>query len=484
MQKRIIACVLLLCTLACTFASCDSDDSVHKVYNIKKDESYESEALGNVIELRDLSVSSALYEYVYLNYKEQELDYYESFDSYYGGVISNTVAIEDTEAFWTSEIPSDIRSYVAMSDDDVSFADALNTRVDSTFSYLLVFEELAAMYGFKLEDVEGYNDLVTENINEAIEASGIIEGEGDIADADGVLYDWVLDRWDTYLAGKGINASEWARVYCNYSVYTDNLEDFLAEKGVIEALDEDSARAELVEYLVNYKAERIKFRYVLYAHITEEEFDEVKASLEASDEESSEDVSDEEGSDDVSVDESAEDVSGEESSDDASSDESGDTDTDTDDEELDFYTKLVSECDTYEEVNARVDALCEEIYAGLLDGSKDFDEEYKNCPYYSLLEAYYPDGVIITKESFTEATGLNPDEMTVGEIQRYDSENEIQFIKLLELTDDDISTEPTDEEIQEWIESSVDQKFSELLTEIKETVVIDKDLLYNKPWKV
>ncbi len=515
MQMKIISIMLVIASLLCFTASCGGTGE--NAYDIAPLDSEYAGTVDNAYTFDEAGISEGLYSYIYNYYKQDDLEYYQQFVDYMGSLSAteaDNIAVEDTEKFWTAGVSKEIRSYIVSEGDDkdYTYGDILTKRVDTNCKTFLAYEALANQYGYNPEtDFEGYSDKLSAAMIEAIKASEIYDKGMEVADSNGVLYEWVTDRWEVYLASYGITYGEWVRYFFNYTVVmSDNLIPWLIDNGHVLPDERESAIEDLKDYLKDYfeqiKSTYVKFEYIQYGYVSEKEFNEIKG-IESKDEaessdsssadESSEESKDAAASEDnsaegrtgdasaeLSGEESSSDAVEEESSEEASSDDtSSDSDADGDEKEVD---PLVMQASTYEEYKKLLQDKCKAIYDGVKDGSLDFKEQIKACPTGADILEKNPNGAYASHEYYKSFFGKEASEVKIGEIEMFLLDGAIYILHYLDFDEKDMSTEPTDEDIETWLEYTAEENCMEKVSELEAMVKVNSALVegYSKPWEI
>lgn len=491
MQKRIISIILVLASVVCFSASCGG--AVESAYDIAPLESEYAGTVDTAYTFDKAGVSEGLYSYIYDYYKKDDLDYYKSFVDYMGALSateSDNVAVEDTEKFWTAGISEEIRGYILKKGDEgeYTYADILIKRVDTNCKTFLAYEALADQYGYDPKvHFKDYSDKLSAAMIEAIKDAELYDDGAQVADDNGVLYQWVTDRWETYLAGYGITSDDWVRYFFDYSkVMRESLIPWLIENGHVLPDERESAIEDLKEYLEDYfeqiKKTYVKFEYIKYVYASEDEF---KKAKDAEDEGGSESIgsASAESSEDAASSETSNEgreatESSEESADDTSSAGSADEEKEVD--------PLITQASTYEEYKKLLEEKCKAIFEGVKDGSLDFMEQIKACPEGAVILEENPNGAYATHEYFKSFFGKEAADVKIGDTELFVLEREIYILHYLAFDDKDMSTEPTEEDIEIWIENTAKENCMEILSELEGLVEKNSGITdgYSKPWAV
>lgn len=434
-KKTIFVAIALVVTLA-TLVSCTSslDKPTVKIDDVSIDSiDIEVSDTSRVFTAGDSYISEALFKYLYLYFKDGLLDQYAYYESMGYNVTNDAnVKVGDTESFWNCKMSENEDGTIVTMKDYV-YDTTLKIAKD-----VLALEKAATDYKFVYPD--DYQEKLEAAIYSDVEAHGsaYLDANIEYADENGVVFDWVKTRREMYLASQGITAEEWERVFFMYqTVFAGNIQDHMEFVGAIVPAPEEDIRNEAIEYLKaqleayltdNYKVDLIYFEY----------------NDEAS--ENSADVSEKEASESVS--------------DDVSDDTSG---------------------EAVKETNEQILKRSEGVLAALKDGSLTVSEAIKQA-------SDGDESEIIGKETLVQYLGDEVKDCKAGDIKLVDTDYGVYIVNFKEVTETDFgrTTEPTDEEMEDFRDLSLSDKLNNLLEKYTEVVEVNENIVakYKCPWNI
>lgn len=496
MKIRIIGLIMTVSFVLSAFSACGSAE--REVYNID----ISNEVSGEVdiaFSFESKEISEGLYRYIYKYYKDLYLELCKSI-VLQNGYLSNTdnITVEDTEAFWNSVVPEDVHNSFAMlksqyygfyrfeiTDEDLgsyTYADVVFDHANSECREYLIYNALAAQYNYvPSKDYKDYAaGLEAAITHEATNNADCFVGVDSISDASGVLYDWAKERWEVYLAGKGITKDEWVSAFYDFSILKNNLPAHIAEKA-FGTLGDGASDEQIVEYYIDQRnMAQVSFDYICYDLLSEENYNKQKkqGAEESSAEENSLSDGDFESSELNSLEENSEDVGSEESS-------------KVSDVEEPKFDPLVLETETYEEYVELRKKACREIYENIVNGTTDFDTALKESPYYDSIEEEHSYGVYLENASFYEWFGKKAEDVEIGAVDIFVKENMntvwiIRYCELLieDYTEEDISL--IAKEFSETYKKSLQYEEMNTVFDAAYSYIGNIDIKneYSKPWEI
>ncbi len=429
MFKRIAAAALSLGFALSALASCSADkgDKVMEVGDLSLESvDISAEDGARVFTLGDNYISEALYDYLYVYFKEAVLAqaaYYKAYGT--SMTVDPNIEVADTEEFWNAEVDDPGNEEISVMKDYVC-KNTYNVAKD-----MLATEKAASDYGFVYPD--GYGENLEAAIYEDVAANGTeyLEDVSEIADDSGTVFPWVKARRRVYLAGRGITEEDWERVfYLYHTVFAENITDHLASIGVIKAAPDEEIEKEAREYLESqiesFLNDNAKVDILYY------QFKDASESSESAD---SSDTSDDVSSEDASP----------------------------------------------EEYNRRLEESCGELVEKLKDDPDAFKEASEDA------DAADEDA-IVTKESLEEVLGKGASGYKSGDVKLFKVDGGIYVITYKELKEEDFgrTAVPTEEELKQYREQSLSKALNELLMKYYDVVAVDEKVIekYDRPWEI
>ncbi len=471
-MRKTLLIVLTFVIMVSAFSSCSSDGKNILTFNDNNSASVEVSSDGDTsaisIDGTNISYTEGQFHAFYILQKDNFIAYNKYAESLGYVVTEDGTAVGDTEEFWAAGC--------GVKDDngnDLSYGEYFFDYCIESFESFVAKKIIAEKNSIAFDD-DFYADL-NVLIAQDISANSIVDEETEIIDENGNIPSWILDRWEMHLASNGLDRDIWVEFNYTFSKIDEYLIDKLEDLGVIKTMTEDEAKKELavsIDYSIKeFLNSNIKFKYLAYRYHTEKDYE----SSETSDEEdSSNETSDEEDSSNETSDvENSSEESSEEISDDSSEETS----------EAELTPKEKSE-----KYNDELDAKCEAIYEALKADPSKFDEEMAKCDVADELIPNYQDGMTTTPEYYEELFNSKSSDYDIGDIVMHKTKEGVHILMFVEITEADsgISRTPTEEDINKFIATEINNSFYELVSGYTDAISLSSDVIdgYKIPWKV